>query len=442
MAYKLFLLTLLGLLIIFLALKYPKKFIYFYFLIKPAVDYFAESGTSFMGYYVSTTYIAGALVPLCALFFVLEKKKNIGVFPFKKVLFAYILINILSFILQGNYSFGTLTPLGILIRVILPIIFYVSIPYILQNEKNIVAFLKVVAFSGIFPMTVAFMQFGGLIPYNRLPEVFGALTLARLTGGYSDSFSLNMPLMIAIFAILFLLQYKNTLYMNPKLRLLSKIFLALYLCVIVFTFHRISYIIMFTTLVLLLVYNVRQYKIVVIFTAIVFVAYFTFDFMSNLFYDAYAPFTAESQLYYSQGFHGRIWLWRKFLSNFFDATFFQKLSGVAMTSRYVHSDYIRVLYSNGIIGLVLYLSLLGAIGLKIFRILHDYLGGNEKFIFLLACLALNIFIAYIFASITLSVSMISSFPWFFWIFSGILFYQTRRNQHTRHDYLRSNLNKQ
>lgn len=425
MAYKLFLLTLFGLFIILLALKYPKKFILFYFLIKPAVDYFAESGTTFLGYNISTTYIGGALVPLCALFFVLDKKKNIGVFPFKKVLFAYILINILSFVLQGDYSLGTLNPFGILVRVVLPITLYISIPYILKYEADILKFLKVVALSGIFPMFVGFMQLGGLIPYNRDPATFGALTLNRLTGGYADSFSLTMPLIIAIFAILFLIQYKGDTNNTKKQDFIFKILIGLYMLTVFFAYHRMTYIILLTVLIIWLIHNKQKYAIIFTLIGFAFIVYFDQSFFKNMFADAYEPFTPEAKLYYGQAFHGRGWLWRGILNSYANASFLEKFLGVRMISRYPHNDYIRILYSNGIVGLMLYLTLLVSIGSKIISLLRKYSNTNNKFIFQLSAMSLSIFIAYTFASTSLSISMISTLPWFFWIFAGLLFYQNR-----------------
>lgn len=414
-----------GTFIVFFIFLRPRNFILLFFLIKPALDYFAERGITIAGLYISTNYIAGVLVPLSLLAYVLIRRHNLEIMPYKSLIVAFVLINVLSFFVQRDFAVGAYAPSGTLFRVLSPICFYFAIPFILEKESDIVLFLKMVVFSGIFPMVMGFLQLFGVIHYERQIRAFGELVLGRLTGGYHGPFSLTLPLIIAIFAILFFLYYKRHDEEESKPNFLYILLLVVYSVVIFFTYHRMSYIIVLIAILLWIVYSDVKYKPVFLAVMVGVVVYFGVDFVSNLFYDVYEPFEAGTGLYTHQALTGRVWLWRPLLNNFAGANLFQKLFGIQIMSRHPHNDYIRILYSHGSVGLILYLLLMGAIGRSIVQSLR--IRTHNRFISRLGFVSLSVFLAYILGSITIAITIIPNICWFFWTFSGLLFYQTRKS---------------
>lgn len=413
-----------GMFIVFFIFLRPRNFILFFFLTKPALDYFAESGITIAGLYISTNYIGGVLVPLCLLAYVLVYRRNLGIMPYKGLIVAFIIINVLSFLVQREFTIGAYAPSGTLFRVLSPICFYFAIPFILEKESDIVLFLKMIVFSGIFPMIMGFLQLVGVIHYERQVRAFGTLTLGRLTGGYHGPFSLTLPLIIAIFAILFFLYHKKHHEEDNKPRFVYILLLVSYAVIIFFTYHRMSYIVVLTAVLLWFIYSDVKFKPVFLAIMIAVIVYFGANFISNLFYDIYQPFDPRSNLYTGQALTGRFWLWRALLDNIAGANLFQKLLGVQIISRHPHNDYIRILYSNGVFGLISYLLLLGVIGFRVFRSLRVH--SDDRFVFKIAFISVNIFLAYIFASITLAITIIPNICWFFWTFAGLLFYRSQQ----------------
>lgn len=426
MDFKLIFLFEFGLFIILFALIKPRNFILLYFLIKPAVDWFAESGTTFMGIYIGPQYLAGIVVPILLVFYVFINRKDISLFPIKRLLMTFVAVNIYDYISGGNYSIDSF---GWLVRVIFPLCLYISLPHIVKERSDILIFIKMIALSGIFPLTVGFLQLAGFIPYVRLPESFGELDLQRLTGGYNDAFSFSFPIILAIFSILFLIQYRSEEEGTKRGNNLYGILLTLYISILFFSYHRLVFICFVVTIFLWSIYNKRRKLVLLLTASIILSLPFTFNNLMEFFGDVYKPFLSSphySNMPVEKAFHGRWGIWESQLSHFSNYSFSEKLLGKGISARYSHNDFIRILVSNGIIGLMLYILILGFIGRRIFQLRRFYSKGENEFMYQLSIICQLIFIVYVLGSFTLTISLLSSPTWFLWSFFGILVYQHRK----------------
>ncbi|UCD84851.1 MAG: hypothetical protein JSU92_01300, partial [Deltaproteobacteria bacterium] len=402
---KLIILLEFSLFIVLFSLIKPKNFVLLYFLIKPMVDWFAERGTTFMGTYVGPQHMAGILIPVLVMFYILIYKEDIGLMPMKWLLLTFVAINIYDYIIWENYSIQTF---GWLARVIFPISFYFSIPYIVKERSDILTLTKMVALSGIFPATMGFLQLAGVISYTRLPETFGVYTLDRATGGYYDSFSFSLPIILAIFSILFLFQYQKGKGETKGTNKLYVFLLIAYVSILAFTYHRVAYITLTISIGLWLIYNKHKKLLLLLIILIIFTLPVTSSFLTEFFADLYKPFLSESSLPVGRAFHGRLGVWETVLSSYSRYSFSEKLLGKGIATRYSHNDFIRILLSNGICGLIVYLSILGTIGKRILQLRRLYSKGKDEFMYQFSILCQLIFVVYILASFTLAISLLSS----------------------------------
>lgn len=85
--------------------------------------------------------------------------------------------------------------------------------------------------------------------------------------------------------------------------------------------------------------------------------------------------------------------------------------------------HIRILLTNGLMGLLTYLLLIVFSAFTLLRC-HLYFRANgDTFMVQFSLTALLICILYVLTSTTLAISLISSITWYFWIFIGITVYQ-------------------
>ncbi len=426
MDFRLIILLEFALFVIIFAIVKPRNFILLYFLIKPAVDWFALKGTDVIGMHIRSTFVGGIIVPILAIFYVLVNKKDTSFFPVKGLLVGFVALNIYNCIISGD---NMTISFMLLVRIVLPLLMYVSIPHILKTRSDILILIKMIALSGIFPMIVGFLQLAGIIPYTRIPGVFGAYAFDRITGGYCDSFSFSLPIIFAILSILFLFQYNKKGGTTKRVQKLYGVLLISYISIMIYTYHRLAYITLIVTIFLWSIYNKRR-KLVLLLAAFTILSLpFTSNFLMEFYSDVYKPFLSSpdySSMPVKHAFHGRWGIWEEQLSHFSNYSFSEKLLGKTIVASYVHNDFIRILVSNGIIGLTLYVYILGFIGKRINKMRNIYKEKKDEFMHQLSIICQLIFITYVLASITLAITMISTPQWFLWSFCGILFYQHRK----------------
>lgn len=409
---ELILLGLLGISVCVLILAEPKKFIPIFFLFKPTLDYFAEAGISVGGTYVSTTYITGTLIPLLCLLIFLRSKREFVKLPGFGLIVAFVVLNCASFI---RVRYGDISTYGWILRVILPFLLYFSFPVIIESREDFIHFLSYVSYSGIFPLFMGGAQLTGLIPYNREAESLGTGTYMRITGGYDDSFSFAMPILISLWALIFL--YNVTKSLNK----LQVLLLILYPTILIFTYHRMIYILLPMTILISAIYMKFRKILITLISLIILLCSVSYTAIID-FYSDVSLVTHEYNIS-PAAFHGRGRVWNLLISKYNNYSITEKLAGKSLVGRFSHNDYLRILLQNGILGLSIYLILFAVLGFNLMKLGLEYSKpGSDGFMRSLFLLSLKIYLAYLLIGITLNVSLLSTFTWFLWISLGLLFY--------------------
>lgn len=422
--FKAYTILFIGLVFILSYLAYPKKIFLLYILIKPIIDRFAEQGASIGGITIGYHYLAALIIPTMSVLYVILKKVRVSSVPLKILLLCYIASNCFAFLLEGKY---TLDNAGYYIRVVFPIFLYFTIPFILDKESDILKLIKYTAISGIFPSLMIFLQRIGIVAQNRVAEGFGAEVYDRATGGYADSFSAALPIIISLFCILFIVQH----YKETRQRSFGyKIMIIPYLVAIFFTYHRMSFIVMTIVFLIWTVVN-RRYVIILSVSVIIMIS---FPIIATFLPSFFADFYVSEKVHGSTSvdpkhkisnatLHGRAGLWRRYIDKYQESGTFRQIFGIEMAGRAPHNDYLRVLITNGLAGLSVYLVLLLVLG---FRLLRTYIRSkreNDRFMVHFSLTAIFLYIFYLLGSVTLAISLLSTLTWFFWIFSGITFHR-------------------
>lgn len=403
-----------------------------YLLIKPVIDRFAEHGATVGGITLGYHYVAALVIPLMSLFAAIFHKYRSVPVPFRAIIILFIIINVFSFLHQDEH---TVFILGYYIRVVFPILLCFTVPLFVQDRSDLKRLVKFTAIAGLFPWLMIILQKLGYIEYNREPEALGSVVYDRATGGYADSFSVALPIMISIFCVLHLLQYEKETGRRSKIWL---ILLLAYLPSLMLTFHRMTFFIV-TVVMLLWIWINRRIGFAIVLGLSIAVS---FPVLMVVVPDLYSDIglfetserggtiiTPESESQISrQALHGRVGVWEYFLDVYADSSIFEQAFGILMAGRAPHNDYLRILLTNGAVGLVVYLILLTVIGVKLIYVYRDFARIGDAFMKQLALLSIFVFFTYVVSSMTLAVSLLSTMTWYFWVLFGIT-----AHQHWRHE---------
>lgn len=405
---------------------YPGQLFVWYLLIKPIVDGFLEQGAVIGGATLSFSYLPSLIIP--GLFLVLSAfhANRFRHLPFKGIIILYMLLNVGAYFKEGNFDVGTT---GYYIRVIFPIFLYFGVPLFVDGREALERMVKLAAISGIFPCGMIFLQKLGVISYNREAERLGSEIYERATGGYADSFSVALPIIISVF---FLLQIIQSNKEGRRSQIFFELLLASYLFSLIFTFHRMTYLVVTVVLMMWIYFNKRiSYAFILGGVAIVFLSTLQV-FVPDFFGDIGLFAEADDSAYVSSdsgielersALHGRGWLWTMFMNEYFSRPFVDQMFGIRLPGRAPHNDYIRVLFTVGAFGLGVYLLMLTLIGARLLLNLRHFAKSGDVFLKNLSQTAIFMFVFYILGGMTLTISTLSTMSWYFWILFGIVAYQ-------------------
>jgi hypothetical protein len=405
---------------------YPGQLFVSYLLVKPVVDGFLEQGATIGGATFSFSYLPSLIIPSLFLLISAFHMNRFQHLPFKSFVILYMLLNVVAYFREGHFIVHTT---GYYIRVVFPMFLYFGVPLFVDSRQALERLVKIAGISGIFPCFMIFLQKLGFISYNREAEKLGSEIYERATGGYADSFSVALPIIISTF---FLLQIIQTNKENGRSQKLYEILLAAYLFSLIFTFHRMTYVVIVVVLGMWIYLNKRfNYAFLLGIAAVVFLGTlqaFVPDFFSDI--DVVADTSGSIYAGADQGIalersalHGRGWLWQMFMDEYGRKTFVDQMIGIRLPGRAPHNDYIRVLFTVGAFGLGVYLFMLTLIGVRLLVILRHFTKSGDLFMKNLSQTAVFMYVFYILGGITLTISTLSTMSWYFWVLFGIVAYQ-------------------
>lgn len=348
---------------------------------------------------------------LIRLFLTPEGQREFRRMPLKWVWVAYI-VDLLIFSAIAIFVEGPLIALTMFFRHINGFIgFFVAQGYF-SEERRTKRFLLALAAAGIFPMVVGLLEIGGVISVQwTQTEKAG---LARHIGFYHDAIT---PRYYAEQTILVLFLY-SALYFK-RIRQLANKLAALCLAIgsLIVMYKTYSKSGLATLFMWTLQWTILQRKISMLIVLSV-IGTVTLGYYSDSILDeTYLIFHEEigavgGEVGIERTFTGRWYIWDPLIHKWDALHFLARIFGSGHLANGAHNDYIQILYHGGVLGLVIYLVLLGSTATKIFELL---LRGADP----LSVAALMALTMWFIDSIGLVPSTFSGYQWFVWGIIGL-----------------------
>ncbi len=329
-------------------------------LLKPILDafYFVKDAGI-----LSPSQIVGFLIfILCILYNSSKKhKSHFNISDFFILSFGFILFLNASLVYLIDFSIGGL---GDFIRIIIPILIFFYLKNEITSLDDINGFLMTFLISSIFPYSIYLYEF--FFAPIRIEEIsIGRGGGLRLTGIYPDIFN-YIAYIIGNFIILALL-FTNDSFVRIKPNF-TRIILGVLLTFIglIGIKHQASWGVFASVFLLFLLFNIgnkygKSLILIVGLSLFVSFSYIWKNVISPLYSKEINVYEGTSEE--DRALNGRIVRWEKYFKIWDKMPLEAKVFGVGFSSNKersimmsggMHSDYIRFLFSTGILGLLLY----------------------------------------------------------------------------------------
>lgn len=369
--------------------------------------------------------IIAITLPFAFIFLILLKKRNN--FVFSKEITLFLLSITFSSVVFGSTGWALIT----YFRFIGGIVFFVLVGKILNDEYKIVKFMYYVIMIMYVPIILSFLQLLGILPYEYWDVVSYLGYVGRATATYKHPADLIRILIFSNVFALFLINY----YKGSKIKMsIVNIFIILELIVLYFTYHRTGILIIISQILIWFYLNkrVKILFLISIFGCLVGVIYWD-NIYSLLFNNLLMnPFTQSDDFLRGRGQH-----WGYYFTAYSQLPFYKQLFGAGtdfiefvrnneiITTDEPHSDLLRIFYTYGVIGFLLYFNMLLYFYNCTQKLRKLAIKARNVFHLKLANLYLIILVSLILFSVTTQPTTYPTFVWYFFSMSSIIVYQYR-----------------
>lgn len=403
-----------------LTVRKPKIAILLILITKPIIDATWEFRVPAIG--LNFLQIIGVLFPVIVFFIVYANRVQFRNYVALQLFGLFVFINCLSYfvstfgvgstMLEGMFFF--VKYLGILFQFLNSFAGYLIIPFIFKSKDDHRELFWALILAGIFPAVTGLLQMGGFITGRTLRTTGD---LMRLSGFYHDSVNMRIYSFQTLLAIyIYLSNYidLNDKYYNLK-RTTCLAFIPVLLIIIYKGYSKAAMAIFVSWI---LIYFLFQRKVFTgaVFLVLLGVAYVGNETLRNetekLFYKEimYTEGTMPAELEYTM-LGGRFTYWGKALDEFEKQDLASQMIGYKyLAGGGVHNDFIRVLISNGAVGLIVYAILILYFAIAL---LNAFIINKDA----LSLGAIMIFVSFIIDSIGLVPLL---YPGYCWITFGII----------------------
>ena len=361
------------------SLEITRKWFVILIIIRPLIDNFYElKQTSVLA---SPLYIVGVLTPVLILMsFTSKKFFNYNNAPqdfFLKVFAVFLFFNCI-------YFFATqlsITALGDVVKYTTPILLYFYARAFIQSKKDLDGIMFSCLIACIFPL--------GMLVYE---SIFNPIAIeyistgrgggSRIRGAYADI--MNYAVYIILFFIIISYWFLTNLYVKSKLKI-NGFHVAAVLVFVVYALSRIKHVstwtVMFVVFILLIIHNLKNARgfiyVVILLTIIsAFFAESLYDSqIEPLIGKEIRVIEGESETNYA--FNGRMSRWERYFEIWEQMPMSNHFIGITtanfpetdnMIGAGMHSDYVRLLFLTGFIGVGSYVFFILAVGAKYSRL--------------------------------------------------------------------------
>lgn len=321
-------------------------------LIRPVIDCFYESTYALGG--VKPTELLGVFLPLLV-FFQLLLSRNQGFLrvPLARLWIVYSFFQLFSMVIIFTTDYNVIIVLNNFFRLFNGFIAFFLFQEFFRNREDFRILLLVHLAAGIFPLGMSVYQniLGGII---RTETTIGGLI--RNIGFYHDAYTLRLYCFQTIAAGLMYWVYFLGKSKAMRVVLLSMGCIAL--MTIYKLFSKAGYLVLasWTSVWFLASRKIHSFVVLIIIGGVFLALNSQFKTINLIYSKEVNTFAGEEQS--DRMFQGRVGIWKNKYSKWDDLPIFNKMLGNGKANNDAHNDFFRALLCNGIIGLVLYATLL------------------------------------------------------------------------------------
>lgn len=332
-------------------------------LIRPVVDnfYYLKNVSPFL----SPLYVVGILTPVLAIYAVISyrhKDKSILDFLFG----AWTLLMSVSLLFMFLYDPMSKTFLEYLLKLTMPVYLFFFLRLLIRSTKDLDGILQTFLYSSLFVTAIFLYE----LIINPI-KVLKTRDLERIQGTYGDV--LNYAIYLAqgfLIVCYFYFRRKYTQSVVARNRVLA---ITIIICVAALfkISHTATYGVFLSILMLFVLFNIRTNKTAG-FIIIIIVVSLAYLFGGDAFESKVAPLLKTDIAVYKgeksseRLLHGRVGRWKKMLEQYSEFPVSAQFFGMPLTleSSYAevstgsHNDFVRVLFFNGFLGLIVYVSII------------------------------------------------------------------------------------
>lgn len=303
----------------------------------------------------------------------------------------------LSYAMTGlNNILGGLELLFRYLNFLLP---FLAMPFIV--DKNEKLFFKILIFASLLPILVTIFQIVG-IQIGHFENTIG--TLSRPRGFFHDMFTNRLYFLYGLVGSSYFLVRGQSV----KSKIFSFIVFVIATICMFNMFSKSGYIIILLFFSLILIYIKIPFKLPVItIFFVLFVVYigFSSDSITSVYKKEIDFLSGKEQV--GRLFQGRVFGWQEAISEWAHSDTMNQFFGKGDIASGMHNDYLRILVSNGLIGLAYHLFFLGYIFIHLLlRLIR-----KQTFEFLLS---MALFLAFAIDSIGLVPTLYPAYNWMVW----------------------------
>jgi len=323
----------------------PFKSIFFAIVIKPILD---MSFSIYIIENINLSRIISILFALQMFFIILLNLKIIRRFSGNWFVFIWFLITILSYFWLGYKDiYSSLELLFRYSNFILP---FIAIPFIIKKNES--GFFLILIIASLMPIILTILQISGF-HFGFYEKTIGGFL--RPKGFFHDSFTNRLYFIYGLCGASYFILVNCKIYKKIFAIIL---FVLAGLCMYKL-YSKSGYLIILLYLFLLLFKTTYKLKLLIIFSLLVF-----FVFNSTKIY-THISTTYQKEISYIMGkekfekiFKGRIQGWKENINEWKKFNLLKKIFGSSEIASGMHNDFLRILYCNGIIGLLFYITFL------------------------------------------------------------------------------------
>ena len=388
------------------------------FLSKPIID------TAFyqpLLFGLPLTKIVGGVVPIIVLMQILFARgsRSIRFMPLKGIMLTYACY-VFFFSLVIVFKDGITNGLEVFFRHINVFIGFYLMQALFREKDKLKMLLVVLIVSGIFPMSSVIYQHvtGFHLKYQGIMEI-GELT--RSAGLYFHSMTARF---YAYQSLVAMLLYSAYYARKPAINIIMYIYGMIAVFVIISTFSKSGFLaLVITGLVWTTLQKKFTWLIVMLLAGISLLPIYFQDIISTIntvfFLNVDTLSSTEGML------RGRLPLWENMLNEWHQFGMLAQIFSSGHIKTNAHNDYLQMLFHGGIVGLLIYLFLLIAVGFKTIRNL--FLNVSP-----LNTAALILYFSWLIDSIGLVPSGYPHYSWLVWGIIGLSLRQMENKKIVEH----------